>query len=151
VTDTPQAGWYPDPNDATQQRYWDGTAWTEHTAAGVAQAAAPVAPTAPAAPAAPSFAADISAGGNPSGAAPDPWLWQSIVVTLLCCMPFGIAGIVNASKANSLIAAGDIAGATVAAQKAKKWTLIGVGSGIAVIVIYVVFVAIAFSAGIADL
>ncbi|MFT6943108.1 MAG: hypothetical protein ACJA2F_001307 [Nitriliruptoraceae bacterium] len=142
MTDTPQAGWYPDPNDATQQRYWDGTAWTEHTAAGVAQAAAP---------AAPSFAAGISAGGNPNGPAPDPWLWQSIVVTLLCCMPFGIAGIVNASKANSLIAAGDIAGATVAAQKAKKWTLIGVGSGIAVIAIYLVFVVIAFSAGIADL
>ncbi|WP_440712091.1 DUF2510 domain-containing protein [Gordonia sp. FQ] len=26
------AGWYPDPNGAPLQRYWDGAAWTEHTA-----------------------------------------------------------------------------------------------------------------------
>ena len=24
------AGWYDDPEDPTQQRYWDGSAWTEH-------------------------------------------------------------------------------------------------------------------------
>ena len=24
------AGWYPDPQDATSKRYWDGTAWTAH-------------------------------------------------------------------------------------------------------------------------
>jgi hypothetical protein len=24
------AGWYPDPHDIGGQRYWDGTAWTEH-------------------------------------------------------------------------------------------------------------------------
>lgn len=24
------AGWYPDPEDASHQRYWDGTAWTDH-------------------------------------------------------------------------------------------------------------------------
>jgi len=26
------AGWYPDATDPSVQRYWDGTAWTEHTA-----------------------------------------------------------------------------------------------------------------------
>jgi uncharacterized RDD family membrane protein YckC len=25
-------GWYPDPSDASQQRYWDGAAWTDATA-----------------------------------------------------------------------------------------------------------------------
>jgi uncharacterized protein DUF2510/uncharacterized protein DUF4190 len=24
------AGWYPDPSDASHDRYWDGGAWTEH-------------------------------------------------------------------------------------------------------------------------
>lgn len=26
------AGWYPDPNDTSQLRYWSGSAWTEHRA-----------------------------------------------------------------------------------------------------------------------
>ncbi|WP_081607516.1 DUF2510 domain-containing protein [Rhodococcus triatomae] len=26
------AGWYPDPDTALLQRYWDGTSWTERTA-----------------------------------------------------------------------------------------------------------------------
>jgi hypothetical protein len=48
----PPAGWYPDPNPgadalAGRQRYWDGSAWTEHTAAPTtAQTqAAPTVPT----------------------------------------------------------------------------------------------------------
>lgn len=28
---TPVAGWYQDPHDTTGLRWWDGTAWTEHT------------------------------------------------------------------------------------------------------------------------
>lgn len=31
MTQTP-AGWYPDPESTDQQRYWDGTRWTEHRA-----------------------------------------------------------------------------------------------------------------------
>jgi uncharacterized RDD family membrane protein YckC len=30
------AGWYPDPQNPGQQRYWDGTAWTESVSGGVA-------------------------------------------------------------------------------------------------------------------
>ena len=30
MTQTPAAGWFADPQDPTQFRYWDGTAWTEH-------------------------------------------------------------------------------------------------------------------------
>jgi hypothetical protein len=29
-----EAGWYPDPSDARQQRYWDGTGWTANVAPG---------------------------------------------------------------------------------------------------------------------
>jgi hypothetical protein len=31
MTQTP-AGWFPDPQDATQYRYWDGAQWTDHRA-----------------------------------------------------------------------------------------------------------------------
>jgi len=33
---------------------------------------------------------------------PNNWLWQSIVVTLFCCVPFGIVGIVYAAKVDVL-------------------------------------------------
>jgi hypothetical protein len=28
----PPAAWYPDPHNASQLRYWDGAAWTDHCA-----------------------------------------------------------------------------------------------------------------------
>jgi len=31
MTEVPR-GWFPDPNDARQWRYWDGSAWTEQIA-----------------------------------------------------------------------------------------------------------------------
>lgn len=45
MTGTP-AGWYPDPTTPGQQRYWDGTAWTDHVAP-AGPAAAPGAATVP--------------------------------------------------------------------------------------------------------
>ena len=35
------AGWYPDPEDPAQLRYWDGSSWTEHRAPAHQPAAAP--------------------------------------------------------------------------------------------------------------
>lgn len=32
MTEAPPAGWYNDPTDPLQRRYWDGEKWTEHTA-----------------------------------------------------------------------------------------------------------------------
>jgi Protein of unknown function (DUF2510) len=34
------AGWYEDPRDPSQQRYWDGERWTEHVSAAAARASA---------------------------------------------------------------------------------------------------------------
>lgn len=31
MTDTPSPGWHPDPHGAPELRWWDGTAWTDHT------------------------------------------------------------------------------------------------------------------------
>lgn len=49
-----------------------------------------------------------------------PW---SIVVTVLCCMPFGVASIVYAAKANSSKQAGDYVSAAESARKAKLWLI----------------------------
>ena len=61
-------------------------------------------------------------------------------MTLLCCLPFGIVGIVNAANVNSRFDAGDFAGADKASKEAGKWTKIGFFVGLAGIVLYLVFV-----------
>ncbi|MFN0081318.1 MAG: CD225/dispanin family protein [Ferruginibacter sp.] len=70
---------------------------------------------------------------------PKNWLAESILVTLFCCLPFGIAGIVNAAQVSSKFAAGDYDGALLASQEAGKWTKIGFWVGIGVIALYVLF------------
>lgn len=58
------------------------------------------------------------------------YLVQSILVTLCCCLPFGVVGIVYAAQVNSKLAAGDIAGAQLASKNAKMWSAIGFGLGL---------------------
>ena len=55
---------------------------------------------------------------------PSNWLWQSILVTIFCCLPFGIIGIVYAVKVDSLYYRGQYAESERFARKAKMWTLI---------------------------
>lgn len=77
---------------------------------------------------------------------PKTWLVESILVTLFCCLPFGIAGIVNAAKVESRFYAGDYEGANRASEQAGKWTKIGFWIGLAVIVIYgIVMIIVALS------
>ncbi len=71
------------------------------------------------------------------------YLWQSIVVTILCCWPFGIPAIVYAAKVDGLKARGDIAGAMSASASAKTWCMVAVGSWLVLIVLWVLFVGIA--------
>jgi Protein of unknown function (DUF4011)/Protein of unknown function (DUF2510) len=42
---TTPAGWYPDPTGRTDQRYWDGTTWTDHVARAGVQGSDPVSAT----------------------------------------------------------------------------------------------------------
>lgn len=70
---------------------------------------------------------------------PKNWLVESILVTIFCCLPFGIAGIVFASQVNSKFAAGDYEGASKSAKDAAKWTKIGFFAGLVVIVLYLLF------------
>lgn len=59
----------------------------------------------------------------------------AILVTLFCCVPCGVAAIVYATKVNSLLSAGDVAGAQAASGKAKMWIMISMGIGIALFLI----------------
>lgn len=64
------------------------------------------------------------------------YLWQSIVVTILCCWPLGIPAIVYAAKVEGLRNRGDIAGARAASANAKTWCWVSFGLGLGVILIY---------------
>lgn len=78
-----------------------------------------------------------SFGGNqPMGTPPKNWLVESILVTIFCCLPFGIVGIIKASEVNSKVAAGNYAGATESSLAAAKWTKIGFFVGISAYVLY---------------
>jgi hypothetical protein len=73
---------------------------------------------------------------------PKNWLAESILVTIFCCLPFGIVGIVNASQVNTKYAAGDYAGAERASKEAGKWTRIGFFIGIGLIALYIIGVVL---------
>lgn len=73
---------------------------------------------------------------------PKTWMTESILVTIFCCLPFGIAGIVFAAKVSSLYAAGQYEEAVEASNNAAKWTKTGFFVGLAVMVIYMIFLFI---------
>lgn len=62
---------------------------------------------------------------------PKSWLVESILVTLFCCLPFGIVGVVYASRVDSKYGQGDYDGASQASREAGRWTQIGFFLGIA--------------------
>jgi hypothetical protein len=55
------------------------------------------------------------------------YLAHAIVVTLLCCLPFGIPAIVYSSQVNGRLAVGDVAGAQDCSRKARKWCWVSFG------------------------
>ena len=71
---------------------------------------------------------------------PKNYLVESILVTLFCCMPLGVVGIVFAAQVNSKFDSGDIEGANKASADAKKWMKWGLISGIIVITLYLIFI-----------
>lgn len=62
----------------------------------------------------------------------------AIVVTVLCCLPLGLVGVVYAAQVNARAQGGDIAGAEDAARKARLWSFWGLGVGLALYTGYVV-------------
>ena len=61
---------------------------------------------------------------------PNHLVW-AILVTIFCCLPFGIVSIVYAAQVNTKLSAGDVDGARLASQNAKTWAWVAFGVGIA--------------------
>jgi Interferon-induced transmembrane protein len=70
---------------------------------------------------------------------PKNYMVESILVTLFCCLPLGIVGIINASKVDAAAAAGNDAEAQRLSAEAYKWVKYGFFAGLVVGVLYLVF------------
>lgn len=81
---------------------------------------------------------------------PKNYLVESILVTMCCCQPLGIVGIVFASQVNSKYDSGDFNGAQQASKDAKKWITWGFGIGLALTLLILAFYAVIFFLGLND-
>jgi hypothetical protein len=128
---------------------WNET-MTEWTTIGKVEAFAAYAPALPmAAPPAPVdappplAAAPVTMSASPQGFAPSgvaeppTYLWQSIVVMLLCCLPLGIPALIFSTKVKPAFASGDYAAAMEASKKAKLFCILSLVIGLIVQVIYI--------------
>jgi hypothetical protein len=73
------------------------------------------------------------------------YLVQAILVTLFCCLPFGIVAIVQAAQVNSKLETHDQAGALEASEKAKKWCWVSLWVGLSIGAIYLIIILIGIS------
>jgi hypothetical protein len=78
---------------------------------------------------------------------PKNWLVESILVTIFCCIPLGIGGIVNAASVNSKYNSGNYAGASDASKQAGKWTKTGFWIGLAIYAVYAIFLFVNHNKG----
>lgn len=78
---------------------------------------------------------------------PNNYLVWAILVTVLCCLPFGIISLLSSNKVAGLWAQGRYAEAQAASASAKKWAIIGAIVGAVfyaiVVILYVVIIVIA--------
>lgn len=82
---------------------------------------------------------------------PPTYLALSIIVTVLCCLPFGIVGIIKSSSVSKEYAAGNHAGAQEASKQAKTWDIVGICCGLFWYIIYIILIACGIMANLAGL
>lgn len=94
----PPAGWYPDPEQPGQQRYWDGQQWTEHRA--------PLAPQPAAQWSTPGQSPAYTAAGQQEQNQKALWSMILGILGLVCCGLFtGIPALILGHLAKQEIAA----------------------------------------------
>ena len=59
------------------------------------------------------------------------------IISIFCCLPLGVVAVIFAAQVNGKVAAGDTSGALDSAKKAKMFSFIAIGLGLAGILCYV--------------
>lgn len=130
-------GWYPDPQNPGQQRYWDGSAWG---------AAAPAAPSTPPAPVAAPVAGPVTSTNAIVG------LVLAIVSWVVCPIIAAIVALVLARSSSKEIAASDgrVGGAGLnTATRILAWINIGVSILAGLVIAALAIFGVIFSANVA--
>ena len=70
-----------------------------------------------------------------------PYLVLSIITTVCCCLPFGVVGIVYATKINSAMNAGNYEEAQRSAKTAKIWIIVAAAVGVIANIIVAIMAA----------
>ena len=78
------------------------------------------------------------------------YLVQAILVTLLCCMPFGVVAIVFAAQVSAKLQSGDYGGAVRTSRQARMWCWLSFGLGLGPMLIWLLFVFFGMLAGFAS-
>ena len=68
---------------------------------------------------------------------PDTYMVWAVLVTVLCCLPFGIVSIVKASQVSTLYYQGNYAEARAASRAARNWAIASAVSSGAIVLVYV--------------
>ncbi len=95
---------------------------------------------------------DVRSTANTRQTAPLPpntYLVWAILVTIFCCLPFGIVSIVYAAKVESAYARKEYEEAERVSKQARNWMLAGLISGVVIGILYFVLVFAGIFAGIA--
>lgn len=74
---------------------------------------------------------------------PETYLWQSIVVTILCCLPLGIPAIVYATQVEKYFMRGEIDAAQRSSRMAKNFCIWALAVGLLFLVSYILIYVIA--------
>ena len=84
---------------------------------------------------------------------PDTYMVWAVLVTVFCCLPFGIVSIVKASQVSSLYSQGRYQEAVAASEAAKKWAIwsaiVGVVLSIIVILLQIAGIGLLGTAALA--
>lgn len=91
--------------------------------------------------------APVFTPGTGGSTPPKNWLVESILVTILCCLPFGIIGIIHSTKVEAQWNTGQRAEALKSSQEAGKWVKIGFFTGLAVWTLYFLLMMFGVIAG----
>ncbi|HUE82254.1 MAG TPA: CD225/dispanin family protein [Pyrinomonadaceae bacterium] len=69
------------------------------------------------------------------------------IISIFCCWPLAIVAIIFAAQVNGKVASGDIQGAMDASKKAKLFSFLAIGLGLAGALIYVLLMVLGMGLG----